>query len=359
MRKPTYPRVRFRLYPDGNKNYFIDYYDPFLDKRIRVVIGTRRRDAEKRGKQIYDELMAKFTGDDESEKTSDPITIEDAINIFLEKKEGRLATESLRRYRIYANNFVIYMKEIFPSITYINEVRTIYIESHLQDLRKRGQHPKSLNGALQFLKALFRDTAKANFFSNPIIDIRPFPERNRAKLPDYWTQEQVRLILDTVKPHWRAPLEFLYHTGLRKGELINLTWKDVVLDTDNPHIIIQDKEDWRTKTSQHRKIPLNKSSLAIIHRQRDDVSSPYVFKGKHGGQVHRDKIYRALKIALDKLNLNGNVHSFRHTYASHLVMKGIGIETVSKLLGHTTLEMTMKYAHLAPDHLAEAVKALE
>lgn len=79
---------------------------------------------------------------------------------------------------------------------------------------------------------------------------------------------------------------------------------------------------------------------------------------KNGGKIHRDKIYRCLQSALKKIGLQGNVHKFRHTFASHLVMKGVGIETVSKLLGHSSIEMTMKYAHLAPDHLRKAVDLL-
>lgn len=84
----------------------------------------------------------------------------------------------------------------------------------------------------------------------------------------------------------------------------------------------------------------------------------YVFKAPEGGQIHPDKIYRELKRALAKVGLDGDVHKWRHTFASHLVMNGVDIATVSRLLGHHSIEMTMKYSHLAPDHLQTAVNQL-
>src|SRR4030067_2504866 len=153
-----------------------------------------------------------------------------------------------------------------------------------------------------------------------MLEIKPFPERKDAGTVAYWTKDEVVAILNTVKPHWRDAFEFLYNTGLRKDELIHLTWRDVVTDGPNPCIIVQAKENWTPKTSQRRIIPLNPRVVAILRRQTTAEAHPYVFKGEMGGLVHRDRIYTALKRALKQLGMEGDVHKFRHTFASHLVM---------------------------------------
>jgi len=112
------------------------------------------------------------------------------------------------------------------------------------------------------------------------------------------------------------------------------------------------------KTLKRRIVPLNSRAVEIIRRQSHSKKHNYVFKAPEGGQIHPDKIYRELKRALQVLNLDGDVHQWRHTFASHLVMSGVDIATVSKLLGHHSIEMTMKYSHLAPDHLQAAVNQL-
>jgi len=174
----------------------------------------------------------------------------------------------------------------------------------------------------------------------------------------FWTEEQVQRILQEVNPFWSDKYEFLYHTGIREGELINLQWSAVNMEEDNPKIKIQASEDWQPKTNERREIPLNRTAFEIIKQQTQSDKHNYVFKTNEGHKIKAKTIYDNLKSKLKKIGLQGYVHTFRHTFASHLVKKGFGIETVSKLLGHSTTEMTMKYAHLAPDHLKKAVDML-
>ena len=351
------PNIRQRTNPNGKNVYFLDYYDPFQGKRIRSVVGFRHPDAQKRAAQLYKTMMARYVGEPETLPSED-IRIDAAIVSYLGTKAGRISDSSLVRYRIFAKNFSGFMGKWFPDVQYLRDVKRAHLEEHLQHLRQKGHQPKSINGALQFIKALFRFCAKEYGIANPAIEIKPFPEHQQAKTVAFWTIDEVNTILDALKPHWRDIFEFLYCTGLRKNELINLTWSDISLDNPNPSITIQAKDGWNPKTSQRRIIPLNKRAQAILQRQTHSSTHPYVFTGVSRGKIHHDRIYTALKRTLARLGLSGDVHKFRHTFASQLVMQSAGIEAVSKLLGHSSIEMTMIYAHLSPDHLRRAVEKL-
>ncbi len=108
----------------------------------------------------------------------------------------------------------------------------------------------------------------------------------------------------------------------------------------------------------NRVIPLNNIALDIIQKQKGKHPE-YVFISKSGKKIHQDKPHSNLKRALNKIGLKGDVHKLRHSFASKLVMKGESLYTVSKLLGHSDLETTQIYAHLAPGYLKDAVNKLD
>lgn len=358
MKNPEMPNVRERINPNGNRVYFIDYFDIHTEKRVRETVGPRKADAQKRASYIYQQMMARFVG--EPEKPLGEITITELVDNYFRSKEGRTSKATIKRYRIFARHFLDFMASNFPQAKQIRLVQKIYIEEHLAVLRKKGYEPKTLNGQLHFVKALFKFAVEENYLTeNPAQKIKPFRETKPAEAVSYWEKHEVRKILAEAKPAYRDAFEFLYHTGLRKGELMNLTWSDVDLTGKSPVIKIQAKKDWDPKTLKRRIVPLNARATELIHRQKRSKTSQYVFTAPEGGQIHRDRIYHEIKRALDVLGLEGDVHKWRHTFASHLVMAGVGLETVSKLLGHHSIEMTMKYAHLAPDHLQKAVCCLE
>jgi site-specific recombinase XerD len=84
------------------------------------------------------------------------------------------------------------------------------------------------------------------------------------------------------------------------------------------------------------------------------------FKAIDGEKI-KEKLRRQLIRIAEKAKINNltKLHSLRHTYASHLVMKGVDLPTIQKLMGHSDIQTTMIYSHLAPDHLADAVERLE
>lgn len=142
------------------------------------------------------------------------------------------------------------------------------------------------------------------------------------------------------------------NTGLRRGELLQLTWDNVHLDRRQVTVM-----SGTSKSGRQRIIPLNADVMNALRRWKRQSDSELVFS-KNGKRILNPR--RAWNNLLKSAQIEDfRFHDCRHDFASQLVMRGIDLLTVSKLMGHSTTEMTMKYAHLSPDHLVKAVQVLE
>ncbi|MDP2361750.1 MAG: tyrosine-type recombinase/integrase [bacterium] len=366
------PALRKRQLPSGKWTYFADF--TVDGKRKRLTLGPRKDLAEKQVSKIFNDLQNQQAG----LKPKPPaMSLKALVDAFLQGLDGHVSIATIRRYRIYARHLVDFFVTHLPTVKTIDQITKAHLDECITALRKepgkataknkstrtiqRGtspQQPKTLNGQIQFTKALFNEAVTEGWLpSSPAVRLKAF-KGPKDKTQPYWTKDEVKSILGRAEAGWRDLFEFLYHTGLRKGELIHLTWDDVHLDTNPPSISICAKADWRPKTKQIRNVPLNQRAIDILQRQPKSAKHPYVFSGPKGAMVDEDRIYQALQRTLKKVGLVGDVHRWRHTFASHLVMDGVGIENVSKLLGHASIEMTKKYAHLAPYHLKQVVDRL-
>lgn len=154
--------------------------------------------------------------------------------------------------------------------------------------------------------------------------------------------------------HMQPIVLLALNTGLRRGELLGLTWADV--DPTGAQIIVRGSE---AKSGRTRHLPLNREALAVLQTWRPDDAKAdgFVFAGSNGEQM------QSLKTAWGKIakaaKLDGfTFHDLRHTFASKLVQAGVDLNTVRELLGHADIKMTLRYAHLAPEHKAAAVAKL-
>ncbi|NIS15703.1 MAG: tyrosine-type recombinase/integrase [Aliifodinibius sp.] len=148
---------------------------------------------------------------------------------------------------------------------------------------------------------------------------------------------------------------------MRKGELENLEWSDI--DLKRRKISIRAKEFWHPKTGE-REIPINDQLFELLSRLRKKKprsrETDFVFIDRDGSQL-KTKLREAMIKVAKKAGIENltTLHALRHTFASHLIMNGVDLPTVQKLMGHTDIQVTMIYAHLAQDHLNEAVNKLD
>lgn len=163
-------------------------------------------------------------------------------------------------------------------------------------------------------------------------------------------------------PDHIAPIVILaMNTGLRKGELLSLTWSRVNLEND----FITINAD-NAKSGKSRHIPLNKEAKAVLTNWQKDVvtlksqqplPNSFVFQGEEDQPI--SDIKKAWVNLLKQAAINDfRFHDLRHHFASKLVMAGVDLNTVRELLGHGNLDMTLRYAHLAPEHKAAAVNLI-
>jgi integrase len=137
---------------------------------------------------------------------------------------------------------------------------------------------------------------------------------------------------------------------MRRGELLALKWEHV-----GPSALYIPT----SKSKRPRVVPLNGAAKEVLRdiRRRNELKSWYVFCHPSG------KLWADLSAGFEGACRRAGIVDFRfydlrHTFASHLAMKGHPIKAISELLGHSTIEMTMRYAHLSPGHLHEAVNSL-
>lgn len=145
------------------------------------------------------------------------------------------------------------------------------------------------------------------------------------------------------------------NTGLRQGELFNLTW-DMVNLSEKSLIL----SGGITKNSSSRYIPLNNEANQLIQQlyKKNNVKTGLVFPSKNNKPFNNIK--RSWSSLLKKANITQfRWHDLRHHFASKLVMAGVDLNTVRELLGHSDIKMTLRYAHLAPEHKINAVKKID
>jgi integrase len=161
---------------------------------------------------------------------------------------------------------------------------------------------------------------------------------------------------DEFANHLKPMVLLARNTGLRFTEMSRLKWTDVNLG-EKP---ILTAHAANTKDDKTRSVPLNKTALATLRqwKAQQEKTAGFVFANADGTRIK--KLRNSWIAVLEKAEISDfRWHDLRHDFASKLVTAGVDLNTVRELMGHASIDMTLRYAHLAPDRLATAVKALD
>ncbi len=238
------------------------------------------------------------------------------------------------------------------------EVRTLDLMTFRGQLEAKGLSPQSVQHCLALLRRVMRKAQQWELFSGPMPTFEmPRFDNRRVR---FLTPEEAGTLLRNLRKRselWTDICTFALHTGLRSGEIFNLSKNSVNLYEARLYVL-----DGKSVTT--RSVPMNASAYAIAAKYHVG-SRPYLFTS--GGRKIAG-VSRTFPRTVDHCGLNLGVedrrqrvvfHTLRHTFASWLVQAGQPLALVGNLLGHRSLEMTMRYAHLAPEQGISAVRCIE
>lgn len=231
---------------------------------------------------------------------------------------------------------------------FLTEITSALIERYKQR-RLQSIKPATVNRELACLKHMFSMAQNWEYTKeNPVKKVKLLKEPpGRLR---YLTEKEIQDLLTVCQGRLYSIVFTALYTGMRKSELLYLRWKDI--DFQNKTITLR-----KTKNNEMRIIPVNETlwrEFRLLYLKR---RGPYVFSNREKPYQNLDNAFaKALKEAGIK---DFRFHDLRHTFASHLVMKGVDIRTVQKLMGHKNIKMTLRYAHLSPDHERTAINRLD
>ncbi len=358
------------VYKRGS-SWYIDLY--VKGRRIRRKVGSSKKIADLALKDA--EVKA---ARDEFGFASKDISLDKFFDQFIDYSRANHQENTTNRYKAVIDHFKNFLATK-PKLVFISQIKTELIDQYkvfrkdsyvnpngskveeVKEYTRKGARAHTINFEVGALKTIFNLAIKWGYLrENPTKEIKKL-KVNDSKPIRFLTQDECKRLLD-VSPPELYPIYFTFlNTGMRKAELENLEWNDI--DFKRCKIKVRRKENWQPKTGE-REIPINSKLYDLLQTLKEEnkktLKSNYVFCDKSGGMLKtklRDKLIDIAKQA--EIPDLTKVHTLRHTFASHLVMKGVDLPTVKNLMGHSDIQTTMIYAHLAPDHLADAVDKLE
>lgn len=253
-------------------------------------------------------------------------------------------------------------KDIGPA-----EVTPKHLENFLQYINELGMSAHSQARILSGIKGFYKYLLFEDIVEKDPTQLIEGPKLGR-KLPDTLSYLEIEKLLDGIdlsKPEGtrnRAMIEVLYSSGLRVSELVDLRLNNVYDDIGFLRVT--------GKGNKERLVPIGKDALKFLKIYIDEVrgkpphKSPqkgfesYVFLNRNGRKLTREMVFIIIKGLAMSIGLNKNIspHTFRHSFATHLIEGGADLRAVQEMLGHESITTTEIYTHLDRDYLRQVVQ---
>ena len=341
------------------KGYQIDYFDPTgkrvrksfkkkkdaeteLGKRVSLIAEGRYLDVKKEYKTTFGELVEKY-------------------------KENHRHQKSYRtkKFSIISN------LDYFGENTLLANIKYVDLETYRNHLKQKPtmhgtiREDSSVNRAVSCLHHMFTKAVEWE-----MIEQSPFDKGKSLHIKEnnqrvrYLKEDEIERLLDECYPYIKNIVECALNTGMRRGEILNLKWNQI----RNGFIYLKE-----TKTSNPRQIPINDTLDEMFKRiksEQNPSENVVSLDGKPVKGFKSDYVFcrngKPYKYITNAFNAGARragiedftFHNLRHTFASQLIMKGGSLKDVQELLGHKTMSMTLRYAHLSQDHKRKAVNLL-
>ena len=233
-----------------------------------------------------------------------------------------------------------------------SQVTVDELKEYINDLFKAGKSWSTVNVVISAINRFHVDTLGQDYILNKL----PRP-RSESKLPCVFSTQEVEILLECIKNlKHKTLLMTIYSAGLRIGEACRLKLSDI--DSGRMRILVRN-----AKGHKDREVILAKKLLISLRQYfRSYRPEVYLFNGRTPGQpITLSTAQKAFKKALriSKIHKNASSHTLRHSYATHLMDKGIDIRIIQSLMGHKSMKTTMRYCHLTKSKYADVKSPLD
>ncbi len=326
------------IYKRG-KVYWIDFYDQNRTRVQESSQSSNRHDAERLLTLRKSEILRGIF------KRPVKITLGEFGDRYMEHAKTN------KRSWLRDEQMLEHLYSFFGKERQLTEVRPVDIEGY-KAKRRAKVSGSTVNRELALLKRMFNLAITWDLFldANPVRKVQFFREFNTGLR--VVSAEEEKSLLQNASPYLQDLMRFAVNTGLRVGEIFSLRWSDVDLKKGLLTI-------FAPKTQKLREVPVNAETRKVLEAWWLGKKNEVVFYNPETGKPFVD-LKAGFALACQKAGVSGVTwHTLRHTFASRLVNRGVDIVTVKELLGHSSISVTMRYAHTNLDSKRGAVEKLE
>jgi integrase len=286
-----------------------------------------------------------------------PLTFGEAWKLYSEKWLPTLAKARTEEAR--------YEYHIAPRFadTPLDKIKPLDLEDFKGELTNKGLAPKTVMHVLCLVRSVFNKMAEWELYDGRVPTTKmKMPKVDNARIR-YLTPAEASDLMASLKEEditWWQMASLSLNAGLRLGEILDLAWSDLDLDAGVMHI--------RDGKEGSRMAYINDTLKTIFQSMIPGRKSDPVFMVTMDTGRSPVSVTKVFPKVVNELGLNTNVtdrrqrvvfHSLRHTFASWLAIKGVPLYTIATLMGHSTIEMTKRYAHLCPDTHRQAIGEID
>lgn len=325
-------------------NWSVDYF--VNGRRVREMVAPNKKLAE----AILNKRLADIAENKHLDvKKEQKIKFKDVAHTYMEthskplKRSWKTDENCLKPLLLVFGEKYLY--EITPKM--IEEYK-IARSKVVSSIKKKQICVATVNKELSALRAIWNKAIHWEMTDrNPMDKVKLYKENNQRLR--FLEKEEIEKLLKYSSHQLRAIILIALHTGMRKGEIQSLKWSD--LNYQQSYIKLN-----LTKNGEIRYVPLNQVAKEVFLSTAKHPESAYIFCDADGQSFNFRK---AFETAIGKTGIKDfRFHDLRHTFASHMRMAGVDLHTIGELLGHKSIEMTKRYAHLSPDAKVRAVEVL-
>ena len=303
-------------------------------------------------------------------------------------KDYKEPTVKMGTVATYQQNYNAYIKKIFGN-KQLRDIRSDAIQRFYNAMSAKEYSHNTLETCRAVLNGVFTQAVRNGIIQKNPVENTILPKNNGKGAIRVMTEYEQKLFLEYAKDTEYYPLyELALSTGMRSGEIRGLQWADVDFDKKEIHVahtLVYLKGKYHLETpktmSSDRIIPMLDNVSVLLKEQRKKQMEERSYMGEYwnplpefenlvftnsvGNPINRDRFKKKMDNLIKKMNEDGipfahiTPHTFRHTFATRSIERGIDPKVLQKILGHSTFAMTMDiYAHVLPNTKAEEMQKL-